>query len=804
MGGSSRKARSELVASVAAWAATYFVAHILGIAFADPVRRVATVWPASGVMLAALLASPRSRWPLLLAVLGAIALSTNVILNGAAPMNLGFLAANIAESSLSAWVVSRVVRRDVTFTRIEEVLALGAAAVVVNGATAFIGAAAPAVFAGAPFWPSYRSWWSSNLVGIVLVTPLVIAWVRPSPLARSLPPRKVETAVFALAWCAGTWLTTHTPDAGGPLAPRRYMLICLVTWAALRLSLRTVSSAMCFLGAAVVSGTLPGALHSVNGGTVADSVMRAQIYVAVSTVTSLLLAATMTEARAARASADRSAAHLKFALDASHMGTWEWDVASNSIHWSEQVRRIFGVTPESFSGSYEDYLALIHPDDRENVSSTIQRALDPASAGYTVEHRIVRSDGTTRWLECRGRVERDPTGKPLRMAGTVVDVTEQQQVAERLRQTQKMEAIGQLAGGVAHDFNNLLAVILMQAEIAEKSRTSGEPERLALREIAIAAERGAALTKQLLAFARRQVPQPKPIDLNSAVRDVTTMLGRLLGDTTKMRIELASRELVTRVDPSMLDQVLINLAVNARDAMPAGGELVIATVESVVKSEGDDGIPPGSYLGIRVTDSGVGIAARDMPRLFEPFFTTKGPGKGTGLGLATVFGIMKLHHGYVRVTSEVGRGSTFEVLFPPCDEPVAAATARTEDASAPKGKETILLVEDDASVRKTTRMLLEMHDYAVIEAKNGGEALELWDAREGRIDLLFTDVTMPDGLDGRQLAVELRRRRPDLKVVLTSGYSPHIPSELPPGERFLMKPSTLPELLDAVDGALRA
>jgi PAS domain S-box-containing protein len=789
------------------WALTYLVAHLLGIAFADPERHVAAVWPASGVMLGALLSTPRRERPLMLALLAMVGLATNLAFDGSVAMSLGFFLANMAEGALCVWVVMRICRRDITFTRIDEVLALSAAAVFVNAATALLGAASPTIFGHAPFWPSYQTWWSANLLGIVLVTPLVVVWTRPSAARTVEPSRKIESLVFAAAWCVAAWIATHTISIGGPLALRPYMLVCLLPWAAIRLGLRVVTTSMIVLAAAVVSGARSGTIHhDFASGDFVDSIASAQIYVALAAITGLLLGASTSEARRARAAADTSAAHLTIALDAARMGTWEWAIANDQIHWSDQVKRIFGVTPESFSGTYDDFLALIHPDDRAHVSETIQGALERGKSEYTVEHRIIRPDGVVRWLEGRGRVDRDPGGTPVRMAGTVVDVTEQQQVVERLRQTQKMEAIGQLAGGVAHDFNNILSVILMQAELARKERALVQNGGPLLDEIVAAAERGAALTRQLLAFARRQVLQPKAVDLNRVVSDLGMMLGRLLGDEIRMRVELSPAPLVTRADAGMLGQVIVNLAVNARDAMQSGGDLTIATARVIVASANDDGIPPGTYVAIRVADAGIGIPPENMPRLFEPFFTTKVPGKGTGLGLATAFGILKLHHGFVRVTSAVGVGSTFEVLLPPSEDVLEpAAELSSPKPAADKNKETILLVEDDDGVRRTTRMLLEIHDYEIVEARNGPDALRVWEERGDQIDLLFTDLTMPDGLDGRQLALELRKRRPGLKVVLTSGYSVHVAGRtLDAGERFLMKPSTLPALLEAVDGALRS
>jgi PAS domain S-box-containing protein len=772
---------------------------VVGVAFADPERRVAAVWPASGIGLAAMLSTPRRRWPAMLAVLGGVGFLANVLLQNALAMSIGFLFANVAELALGAWLVMRVCRRDVTFMHVDEVLALTGAATVANVSAGLLGAGSPWLFEHAPFWPTYWTWWSTNVLGTLLLAPLAIVWTRPREPEQ--PSRPVEIALFGAAWCVGVWITTHAPDVRGPFAPHPYMLLALVPWAALRLGLRTVTTAMIVLCVAVSSAIVSGTVHFNLVGNLADAMMQAQIYVGIATVMGLLLGARTSEARLARAAESTSAAHLKLALDAAQMGTWEWNVSSGAIHWSDHVERMFGIAPGSFSGGLDDYLALIHPDDRALVAADIERAVRSGSRDYTVEHRVLLPDGGLRWLACRGRVDRDALGNPTRMAGTVVDITEQQHVAERLRQTQKMEAIGQLAGGVAHDFNNILAAIGMQAEVARRSATVDD--RPLLGEILAATKRGAALTQQLLAFARRQVLHPKPLDLNGVVSDIATMLGRLLGDNVRMRVDVSTSPLVIRADAGMLGQVLVNLALNSRDAMPDGGELEISTAETVVASEDGQDAPPGTYAMLRVVDTGCGIAPEHLSRLFEPFFTTKAPGEGTGLGLATLFGIVKLHHGFIRVASEVGKGTSFEILLPLTAEPVAKPTVRPVMPEPAGAQETILLVEDEPNLRKTTRMLLEMSGYVVIEARSGVEALRAWDEHEKEIGLLFTDMTMPDGLDGRQLAAELRKRRPGLKVILTSGYNADLAgTEVEAGVLFLMKPCPVPELLEAVRRAL--
>ncbi len=790
-------------AQLAVWGSVYLAVHLLGRAFADEERHVAAIWPAVGVTVGALLSMPRRQWPFLLGVVGTVGFVTNTILHPTLAMNLTFLAANVLEASLCAWLVSTLCRRRVTFARVDEVLALSAVGILVNALTALIGAAGPWAFGHASFWESYRTWWSSNLLGIVLVTPLVTSWTLSSGARPAQRAHPGETALFFLAWGLAVWAVTNTTMLRGPLAPRSYTLVCLLMWASLRLEIRTVTTATVVLAAAVISASKHGMMRGDFAGRhFADSIMKAQLFVAVTSVTGLLLYASTAERRHAREFAAQSAAHLQLALEAARMGTWEWEVASDMIRWSDRAVRIFGILDPSFSGKYEEYLALIHSDDRETVASAVQRALEGRENDYAVEHRIVRPDGTLRWLSCRGRVFRDAKGAPLRMAGTVADVTEQQQVSDHLRQTQKMEAIGQLAGGVAHDFNNILSAISMLAEVGRRSANGSDKLRALLDEIVSATKLGAAHTKQLLAFARKQVLQRRPVDLNVVVADHATMLGRMLGESVRLRVDLATSQLVTRADPALVAQVIVNLAVNARDAMDGSGEVAIATEETVITRDGDVA-PPGRYATIRVTDMGCGIPPENLTQIWEPFFTTKPAGKGTGLGLATVFGIVKLHQGHVRVTSTVGQGSVFEVLLPQTEDPITKSSPVPPPPEAKDTKKTILLVEDNASLRRTTKALLEMHGYEVLEAANSTEAIRAWDEHADRIALLFTDLTMTEGLDGRQLAAELRKRRPALRVLVTSGYSAHVAGKvLDEGEVFLAKPSTLEELLDAVGRSL--
>jgi two-component system NtrC family sensor kinase len=354
-------------------------------------------------------------------------------------------------------------------------------------------------------------------------------------------------------------------------------------------------------------------------------------------------------------------------------------------------------------------------------------------------------------------------------------LTERQQLEQQLRQAQKMEAIGQLAGGVAHDFNNLLAVIRGNAELVLMDPNALKEEAAdCLGQIVAASERAANLTRQLLAFSRKQVLRSQPVNLNTTISNLTKMLKRMIGEDIELRENYAPQLPLVQADPGMVEQVLINLVVNARDAMPQGGHVIVAT-ESIrldeVSSRTHPDARPGEFIMMSVADCGSGIRPEHLSRIFEPFFTTKDVGRGTGLGLATVYGIVKQHRGWVEVSSKVGAGSKFSVFLPALAVAVAQAGQTSAPARPVGGNETILLVEDDDAVRDLTRRLLEGFGYRVRVATSGRRALELGEEHLAQVDLVLTDVIMPDGVNGQQLVEQFRAMRPGLKVIFMSGYS---------------------------------
>jgi PAS domain S-box-containing protein len=396
-----------------------------------------------------------------------------------------------------------------------------------------------------------------------------------------------------------------------------------------------------------------------------------------------------------------------------------------------------------------------------------------ASGGRHLFEERITENGATRIYQSTKNVYRDAQGQIVGLIGVARDVTDQKRLEEQFRQAQKMEAIGRLAGGIAHDFNNLLTVINGYGDLVFSQLEAGDPNRELLAEVLKSSERASHLTRQLLAFSRKQMLQPQVVGLNALLDELRKLMVPLIGEDIDL-IFVPDRDLdLVKVDPAQFEQAIINLVVNARDAMPAGGRLLIETRNAVVEAgtvTDSRDVRPGDYVMVAVTDSGQGIDPGTRARIFEPFFTTKGPGQGTGLGLAMVYGFVKQSGGHIEVYSEPGHGTTFKVYLPRAEQGTATARAVTTVLEVPRGTETVLLVEDEAGVRNLSRFVLASNGYTVLEARGGAEALAVAETHPGGIDLLVTDVVMP-GTSGRQLADALHLVRPATRVLFMSGYT---------------------------------
>ncbi|MFI5180372.1 MAG: PAS domain S-box protein [Thermoanaerobaculia bacterium] len=490
----------------------------------------------------------------------------------------------------------------------------------------------------------------------------------------------------------------------------------------------------------------------------------------------------------------KSEAEMKEAQRVAHVGSWSWVIDTDTVVWSEEFFRIAGRDPKNTPPNYfKEHATLYTPESLARLAPLVEKAIRTGEP-YEVDLELIRPDGTTRWITASGEARRDAKGQIVGLRGTVEDITQQRLLREQFLQAQKMEAVGRLAGGVAHDFNNLLTVIQGYGELLRASLATDDPNGSGVEEILKAAERAGALTRQLLAFSRRQVLEPRVVRLDAVVANMEKMLRRLIGEDVELVIDTKTGIESVKADPGQIEQVLLNLSLNARDAMPDGGRLTIEIANAALDETfaNQPGHPePGSYVMLAVTDTGVGMSAETMSHLFEPFFTTKGPGKGTGLGLATVYGIVKQSGGYIWASSRPGSGATFRIYLPRIEgEAAASESARATDA--PGGDETILVVEDEAALRKMAVSVLASCGYTVLEAGSPAIALDVAERHAGRIDLLLTDVIMP-GMNGREMAERIVSGRSGLKVLFMSGHVDDVIARhgvLEPGTHLLKKPFT--------------
>jgi PAS domain S-box-containing protein len=544
-----------------------------------------------------------------------------------------------------------------------------------------------------------------------------------------------------------------------------------------------------------------------DGSTVPVSLTLSPVRNAAGTVTGVsAICRDISERLRADCALGESEERMRFALDASGVGVWEANVTTNVAYWSETNEVMHGLAPGTFGRTVQAFVDCIHPDDRERVLRAIEEA-KRAGTATEYQYRTISRDGTERWITSTAQFFYDEAGDPVRGTGVTADITERRLLEDQLRQAQKMEAVGQVAGGVAHDFNNMLTAILGNAELVLSDLPVDDTHRDNIEEIRSAGQRAAALTQQLLAFSRKQILTTRVIHLGGVVAGIIPLLRRLIGENIDLRAIAWNRGHV-KADRLQLEQVLMNLAVNARDAMPDGGRLTIETADVVLDQAYAREYPyvnPGPYVVLTVSDTGDGMDAATRKRVFEPFFTTKPTGKGTGLGLATVYGIAKQSGGHIHVYSERGRGTTFKVYLPRTDEVDAVRQPASDDHRPLGGNGTILLVEDEDVVRKFAHRVLESFGYTVHASAGPQQAIEFANARAETIDLIVTDVVLP-GMNGRAMATLLMQHHPESKVLYISGYADQAivhHGVLDEGTCFLPKPFTAEALARSVRGVLQ-
>jgi PAS domain S-box-containing protein len=487
---------------------------------------------------------------------------------------------------------------------------------------------------------------------------------------------------------------------------------------------------------------------------------------------------------------------LRLATSAAGVGIWDMNLKTDNLIWDAYMHQLYGIPPEEFGGDYDTWLSAVHESDRDATHEELRKALESQQV-YACSFRIRRPDGDVRNVEMHCLIQRDYEGVPERLVGINVDATDRIRTEEQLRQAQKMESVGQLAGGVAHDFNNILMAILGYAEMLQDDLTPEQESALEMvRQIEKGANRAAGLTRQLLTFSRRQPIEPRPLEFNALTEDLLKMIRRTLGEHVELTFEAGADAPNILADPGQIEQVIMNLCVNGRDAMPNGGKLTLKTSATYLEEDPNGtGANPGPFACLSVIDTGHGMDQDTIRQIFEPFFTTKELGRGTGLGLATVYAIVQQHNGTISVNSELGQGSAFHVYLPAYEADSNAVEVDHHEAEQ-GGTETILLAEDDEPLRLLATRILTKAGYVVKGVRDGNRALEAVEQIGDEVDLALLDVMMP-GTNGYNVARSLRDRNPDLPILMMSGYN-----DVEPDTRLkvplLKKPYSRAELLSTI------
>jgi PAS domain S-box-containing protein len=774
-------------------AATYVLAGRLGFTASAIHPVVSSAWPPSGVALAALLLMGTRFWPGI--ALGAFFVNLTA---GIPPLAAtGIAVGNTLEALVAAWLLTSFAGFRLPLERLRDVFALVVlGAIASTPVSATIGVTVLTLSGGATgisLGTLWLAWFLGDAIGILLVTPLILTWVtsaRLHPSARD----SIEASVLVAVLVAFTAALFQTPFS------YVYAIFPVTIWAALRFGPRGAATASFIVSALAIGYTVRG-VGPFALSTAVNNLFQLDTFIALLALTTLILAAAIAERRAAESALRRSRQQHQDVVHYASVGVLRTDTEGKILLANPALASILGYDgPEQLIG--RDMASDVYWDRTQR--SAIVTRFESVGEVTPLEVQWKRADGSPIWVDVHGRLVGDGPDGTSYFEGFIFDLTGRNNLELQFRQAQKMEAVGRLAGGVAHDFNNLLTVIASCTEFVLGDPTLPDEHRNDLGEVKKATDRATTLTRQLLAFGRTQVLRPSTINLNDRLAELFPMLKRLFETAIEIRIEPAPGLWAVRADPGQIEQVLLNLAINARDAMPDGGTLTFGTENAVViaerpTSDQEYTMKPGDYVLLRVRDSGVGMDEETQRKIFEPFFTTKEIGKGTGLGLATAYGIVKQSGGYIKVRTAPGKGAEFLIYLPRTEAaPDKIVPPEPRDGRPASG--TILIVEDEAGVRQALQRILTADGYTVVSAGNGAEALEVFATRGQDIDLLITDLVMP-AMGGRELARQCSVLRDSLKVIYLSGYTRDSllsQQTFEEGTEFIEKPFTRDAILERI------
>ena len=790
-------------------AVAYFVSARLGYTLAIP-HGIVTLWPPSGVMLGLLLLSNKRDWPALLAGGFSGSLASHVFSGYAFGLSAAAGLANSTESAVAAYLLTWLQGTPWTLSSLRAVVALAIGAATCSNAVTSVLAAAVLHFGiGLPFGETWFIWWVGHGLGTLIVTPTVLTWAASVRHWRPLKPFRILEAAALLGLLIAAAEIALGPNRGWAVEPGPYITFPLLFWAALRFGLLGAATASLILAADAIWHTSVGVgPFAIAGASGPIAATRVYAYISMASISSLIPAAVLEEHRAAREQLLESNDRYRTVVETASDAILTIDRNSRIGFANSATERIFGYPAQDVIG--QDLTMLMPAHFRELHKSALARYVATGQKHFSWQGALLTGlhrNGTEIPLEVSFGELAD--GGHHLFTGIVRDISEKRAAEEahgileaQYRESQKMDAIGQLAGGIAHDFNNLLTVISGYCELLRDELGPDSHHQTDLIEIERAADRAASLTRQLLAFSRRQILEPRVLSLSDSLNGMEPMLKRLIGEQIKVLVRTPPDIGHVQADPGQIEQVVLNLAINARDAMPEGGTLLLELTdivldESYTRRHVD--AAEGLHVMLAVSDTGTGMDAATASRVFEPFFTTKPQGKGTGLGLSTVHGIVKQSGGSIEVYSEPGRGTTFKIYLPRVDAPIDVTPLGAQE-KARGGSETVLLLEDEEAVRALAERILEQHGYRVLVAATPREALDIAAGYKDSLHLLLSDMVLPE-MSGPSLAAKLLAGRPGLSVLYMSGYTDHAivhSGMLEHDTPFIQKPFTPEALLRKV------